>query len=223
VEWANVPKWYKVKGSSTGTDTTVVKDIPFALNIQNNLFYGNQTDTVGKIKIVKLFAPNSVNQVISLNFRKNVYDPTEVGFQLNNTTRTWADSTSQTLAGLGIGTEIFVDKVLASTTGDLTMYKQTALYTYGIEGTCAGDPRWYTSDATPPSGLKPIHASKLEAYSDGSTIYVRGTEKTVHLYNMMGQRLGSFAPEDAEHGVAIRNKGMYIITSDGATLRLMVR
>jgi hypothetical protein len=223
VEWANVPRWYKVKGSSTGADTTINKDIPFTLNIRSNFFYGNQADTLGKLKIVKLFAPNSANQIINLNFQKNVYNPNEVGFQLNNTTRIWTDSTSSTIAGLGILTDVFVNKALAESIGDLTMYKQTAMYTYGIGGTCAGDPRWYTSDATPITGLKDISKAKLEAYSDGSMIYVRGTEKSVTLFNMMGQRLGTYSPEDAEHGIAIRNKGLVIITSDGATLRLMVR
>lgn len=222
IEWANVPKWFKVKGSSTGADTTILRDIPFVLNIRNNFFYGNQADTVGKIKIVKLFAPNSVNQPITLNFQKNVYNPAEVGFQLNNTTRLWTDSTSSTIAGLGITTEIFVDKALASSIGDLTMYKQTPLFTYGLSGVCVGDPRWYTSNATPPTGLKEISKTKLEAYSNGSMIFVKGTEKQVTLYNVIGQKIGSFKPTIAQGGILV-GKGLVLVSTSEGVLKVMVK
>lgn len=224
IEWANVPKYFKVKGSSTGTDTTVLKDIPFILNIRNNFFHKNQADTLGKLKIVKLFAPNSANQVITLNFQKNVYDPNEVGFQLNNTTRVWTDSTSSTIAGLNITTEIFVDKALAASTGDLTMYKQTALYTYGIGGTCAGDPRWYTSNATPPAatGMKQLSGTKLEVVSDGNMIYVQGTEKPISLFNLMGQRLGTYSAEAARRGI-VSTKGLLFVSTSEGVVKVMVK
>lgn len=217
IEWANVPKWYKVKGSSVNTDTTILKDIPFVLNIRNNFFYKNQADTVGKIKIVKLFAPNSANQVITLNFQKNVYDPAEVGFQLTNTTRVWTDSTSSTLAGLGITTEIFANKDLANTIGDLTMNKPSVLSTWGVGGVSVGDPRWFNN----PVGLKETTNTKLEAYAVGGTIYVTGTNKPVNLFNMMGQRLGTYSAEEAKHGVSV-SKGMVIIKSDGV-VKVMVK
>jgi hypothetical protein len=221
IEWANVPKWYKVKSSATEADSTLLRDIPFTLNIRNNLFYGNQADTVGKIKIVKLFPPNSANQVITLNFQKNVYDPTEVGFQLNNTTRTWADSTSKTIAGLGITTEIFVNKALAASTGDLTMYKNNALYTYGIGGVCVGDPRWYTNEGT--SVFNPISKPAIEAYTDGTTLYVRGAQKTITLYNSIGQRMGSYSSEAAEHGIAVRSKGLVFVSTAQGVVKVMVK
>ncbi len=217
IEWANVPKWYKVKGSFLGTDTTLFKDIPFVLNIRNNFFHKNQADTVGKIKIVKLFAPNSANQVITLNFQKNVYDPAEVGFQLNNTTRVWTDSTSSTLAGLGITTEVFVNKDSANSIGDLTMNKPTVLSTWGVGGICVGDPRWYNSSTS----LSGSSNTKLQAYSEGGMIYVRGTEKPVTLFNMLGQRLGTYTSEDAKQGISV-SKGMFIIKSEGM-VKVMVK
>lgn len=223
IEWANVPKWYKVKSSAAEADSTLLRDIPFTLNIRNNFFHKNQADTLGKLKIVKLFAPNSANQVITLNFQKNVYDPSEVGFQLNNTTRVWTDSTSSTIAGLGINTEIFVDKNLAATTGDLTMYKQTALFTYGIGGTCVGDPRWYTSNATPPAtGVKKIGTTKVEAFSDGQLIYVQGTEKPITLFNLMGQRMGTYSADAARRGIA-SNKGLMLVSTSEGVVKVMVK
>lgn len=224
VEWANAPKYYKVKGSSTGTDTTIVRDIPFTLNIRSNFFYGNQADTVGKVKIVKLFTPSSESQLITLNFQKNVYDPSEVGFQLNNTTRVWSDSTSNTIAQLGIVTEIFVDKALADSKGDLTMYKNTALYTAGLGGTCVGDPRWYTNESVPPSGVETMKTnSKLVAYADKENLYVRGTGKSVTILNMLGQHLGTYTAEAAEQGIAIQTKGIVLVHSDGETLRVIIK
>jgi hypothetical protein len=224
VEWGNTPKYYKVKGSSTGADTTIVRDIPFTLNIRNNFFYGNQTDTVGKIKNVKLFTPSTTNQGITLNFQKNVYDPTEVGFAIINSTCTWADSTSNTISGLGITTDIFVNDSLASSQGDLTMYKNTALFTAGLDGTCVGDPRWYTNESTPPSEITSVETTtKLNAYSNNNTLYIYGTEKPVILYNTVGQRLGIYTAGDAENGISIRTTGIVIVHSNGETIRVMIK
>lgn len=217
IEWANVPKWFKVKGSSVGTDTTILKDIPFVLNIRNNFFHKNQAEAVGKIKIVKLFAPNSANQVITLNFQKNVYDPAEVGFEISNTTRVWTDSTSSTLAGLGITTDVFVNKDSANSIGDLTMKKPTVLSTWGVGGICVGDPRWFNSSV----GLMESSKTNLQAFSDGSMIYVRGTEKPVSLFNMLGQRLGTYSAEVAKNGISV-SKGMFIIKSEGV-VKVMVK
>lgn len=218
VEWGNVPKWYKVKGSSTGTDTTVLKDIPFVLNIRNNFFHKNQAENVGKIKIVKLFAPNSTNQVITLNFQKNVYDPSEVGFQLNNTTRVWTDSTSSTLAGLGITSSIFVDQHLADSLGTLTLKKPTALSTFGIGGTVVGDPRWYESS----TNLSANSTTKVEAYSNYGRIYVQGTEKQVTLFNLMGQRLGTYSAEAARRGITT-DKGLIFVSTSEGVVKVLVK
>lgn len=218
IEWANVPKWFKVKGSSTGTDTTVLKDIPFTLNIRNNLFHKNQATNVGKLKIVKLFAPNSANQVITLNFQKNVYDPTEVDFQLSNTTRTWAEFTSSTLAGLGLTENIFVDQHLADSIGNLTLIKPTPLSTYGVGGTVVGDPRWYNSS----TGVNSISSTKMEAYTDGNRIYVRGTEKPITLFSVLGQRIGTFKSSDAQGGIYV-NKGLVFVSTSEGVVKVMVK
>jgi hypothetical protein len=217
--------FYKFGGNATSDRNFVECTRDFGgsdvnMTIKNNLFYQRW----GKNKPVMnmaLFTPK-VGQILKVDILNNFFDPDTVVKALPvsagaPTSITRNDLTKSSLGMLYIPT--FVNDTL------LIMSIRSILYTAGTTGGCIGAPSLYTSDAVQEVGVEKTKTTskKLNGYATNNMIYVLGAEKMVTLYNVIGQKLGTFTAEEAEQGIALKSKGIVIVNSDGETIRLMVR
>lgn len=228
IEWAN-----KMTGVTAAN-----------INVNNNLFYKNWDEKNHRSGGIKLYeetdeavrAKFSINAYCNFFYKDTVMQPAPfTTFTMNlpilgSTTLKYSGYRAFTATYPGIpNKKYFVNESKADTTLDLTMYKQSILTSIGFGGTCIGDPRWYTNEEIPPTiltsplSLEKAIAGNVNIYSVDKTLFVKGAQKSITLYNTIGQKIGVYSVEDADMGISIKTKGLIIVNCDGQTTRVMIK
>lgn len=230
---------YRFAGNATSDRnfiewTNNMGGVAATININNNLFYKNWANGSKNFRL-HLFTPVNTAQTakVVLNVRNNFFYEDSVMFNslytcnlpITNGTLTYTNYSALTKTSMGLTTRILVDEAKADTTMDLEMYQQSPLFTAGLGGTCVGDPRWYTNTGTPApwTSIKPASTSKLFVWSNNGRVYVQGATKDVTIHNLLGQKVGTFTANNAANGIEIGTKGMYILTTNNESIRIMIR
>jgi hypothetical protein len=119
---------------------------------------------------------------------------------------------------------LFVDEAKPDTTLELDMYQNTPLFTSGLAGKCIGDPRWYTNMGTPPPivSIKRTAQPALNVWTQNGRIYIENATSTINLYNLLGQRIGSYTPRESKQGLEVPRKGLYLLKTDNQTTRVLI-
>lgn len=214
------------------------------ITINNNLFYKNWDNKNNRSGIIKLYeetdpqmiADYSIVAYCNYFYSDSVMIPSPVSTYACNlpivgsTTLKYRGYRAYTANFPGMPkTKIFVDEAKADTTLDLTMYKQSALYTLGFEGACIGDPRWYTDETVPPAlssfplAIKPAGSDKPNVYTSDRTLYVKSIDTPVTLYNALGQNIGTYSADEAGNGITLKDKGMIVVKCNGQMTRIMIK
>ena len=66
-------------------------------------------------------------------------------------------------------------------------------------------------------------ADNITVWSDGLTVYVRGAEGEVSLYDMSGKRVAVSSSADGERALSVPAKGVYVVRTNNGTSDVLVR
>lgn len=72
-----------------------------------------------------------------------------------------------------------------------------------------------------PSSIEKVGINGVTAYASDGRIYIDGAEYTVTLYNIMGQRIGTYTSDMASKGISVK-KGIFIVSTTEGALKVLV-
>ena len=73
------------------------------------------------------------------------------------------------------------------------------------------------------SGVNSTLADNITVWSDGLTVYVRGAEGEVSLYDMSGRIVATSNSKDEERALCVPSKGVYVVRTNNGTSDVLVR
>ena len=73
------------------------------------------------------------------------------------------------------------------------------------------------------SGVNTTLANNITIWTDGLTIYIRGAEGEVSLYDMSGKRVAVSVSADGERALSVPAKGVYVVRTNGGEMSVLVR
>ena len=73
------------------------------------------------------------------------------------------------------------------------------------------------------SGVSSALADGITVWSDDLTIFVRGAEGKVSLYDMSGKRVAVSVSADEERALSVPAKGVYVVRTSGGERSVLVR
>ena len=117
----------------------------------------------------------------------------------------------------GMGTEEWVKDV--APTGTFICPKTLPLE-YGESRIPEGWTVKYIEDG---SGVNTTLADNISVWSDDLTIFVRGAEGEVSLYDMSGKRVAVSNSADEERALSVPSKGVYVVRTSGGERSVLVR
>ena len=91
---------------------------------------------------------------------------------------------------------------------------------YGVDRIPEGWTVKYIEDV---SGVNTTLADNITVWSDGLTVYVRGAEGEVSLYDMTGKRVATSNSKDEERALSVPSKGVYVVRTNNGTSDVLVR
>jgi|GEM_PF-1694803 len=80
---------------------------------------------------------------------------------------------------------------------------------------------WDVQTAALIDGVEKIDVNGLSVYVSHSTVFVQGAIGSVSLYNIMGQKMGTFTSDEAAKGITIQ-KGIAIITTSKGAAKVLI-
>ena len=121
----------------------------------------------------------------------------------------WADSLNSTI--------FWVDNV--APTG--TFYCPKALpLEYGENRIPEG---WTVKYIDEDTGESATLANNISVWTDGLTVYVRGVEGEVSLYDLSGKRVAVSVSADEERALSVPSEGVYMVRTNNGTSVVLVR
>ena len=73
------------------------------------------------------------------------------------------------------------------------------------------------------SGVSSALADGITVWTDGLTVYVRGAEGEVSLYDMSGRIVAVSNSKDEERALSVPSKGVYVVRTNNGTSDVLVR
>ena len=117
----------------------------------------------------------------------------------------------------GMGTGLWVTNV--APTGTFICPKALALE-YGEDRIPEGWTVKYIEDVSVESVT---FADNITVWSDGLTVYVRGAEGEVSLYDLSGRIVATSNSKDEERALSVPSKGVYVVRTNNGTSDVLVR
>jgi hypothetical protein len=72
------------------------------------------------------------------------------------------------------------------------------------------------------ASLNPETSQQSNVWSSDGKVFVKGAQTPVTLFNILGQRLGSFRSDVAEHGISV-GKGLLFVSTSNGVVKVMVK
>jgi hypothetical protein len=72
------------------------------------------------------------------------------------------------------------------------------------------------------TSINNAETGSLTAYTNSGVLYIKGVESAVSIYNVMGQKTGTFTAAKAAEGIQISN-GLYLVSSKEGVLKVLVK
>ena len=104
-------------------------------------------------------------------------------------------------------------------TGTFICPKALALE-YGVSGIPEG---WTVKYVDEGSGVSSALADGITVWTDDLTVFVRGAEGEVSLYDMSGKRVAVSNSADEERALGVPSKGVYVVRTSGGERSVLVR
>jgi hypothetical protein len=72
------------------------------------------------------------------------------------------------------------------------------------------------------ASISQVGLNGINAWSSQDMVYVKGNQNPVTLYNVLGQKIGTFKPSVAEGGISV-NKGLVFVSTSEGVVKVMVK
>ncbi len=118
----------------------------------------------------------------------------------------WTDGTEDWLHGVAPEGKVISPASLAPTVGD----------DYVPDG-------WMLVSDSIITGVANAFADNITVWSDGLTVYVRGAEGEVSLYDLSGKRVAVSVSADEVRALSVPSKGVYVVRTNNGTSDVLVR